>query len=244
MRTSTGRSSGQAVRTTRATSSVSRARPSKSPPQPSVRRLLIGDRNECSRYPCAAWISATWKPAATARRAALANASITRAMPASSSARGIGYTSLNGIALGAITSTHPPSATGTARAPSHGRVVLALRPACASWIPTAAPCARTKSVMRRSGATCASSQSPRSWRLMRPSGTTAVASVSTSPAPPVAKPPRWTKCQSLAMPSVAEYWHIGATPMRLRSVSERSVNGEKSTDMGRQRKTGDSLRSM
>ena len=29
-----------------------------------------------------------------------------------------------------------------------------------------------------------------------------------------------------AMPSSAEYWHIGDTPMRLRSVTERTASGE------------------
>ena len=60
---------------------------------------------------------------------------------------------------------------------------------------------------------------------MRPSGATAVASTMTSPAPPTAREPRWTKCQSFATPSSAEYWHIGETPMRLRSVTERMVSG-------------------
>ncbi len=38
--------------------------------------------------------------------------------------------------------------------------------------------------------------------------------------------PQMRKCQSLATPSVAEYWHIGETPMRLRNVTERTVSGE------------------
>ena len=60
---------------------------------------------------------------------------------------------------------------------------------------------------------------------MRPSGVTAVASVKTAPAPPTARLPRWTRCQSVARPSAHEYWHIGETTMRLRSVNDRCVNG-------------------
>ena len=60
---------------------------------------------------------------------------------------------------------------------------------------------------------------------MRPSGRTAVASVITSAAPPTAREPRWTRCQSLASPSSEEYWHIGETKMRFGKVTPRSVSG-------------------
>src|ERR1700712_4457930 len=59
----------------------------------------------------------------------------------------------------------------------------------------------------------------------RPSRVTAVASTTTSAAPPTARLPRWTRCQSLAIPSSALYWHIGETAMRLRNVTPRRVNG-------------------
>src|SRR3954452_10665057 len=49
---------------------------------------------------------------------------------------------------------------------------------------------------------------------MRASGETAVASRIISPAPDRARWPRWIMCQSPAMPSVAEYWHIGAMMIR------------------------------
>ena len=58
-------------------------------------------------------------------------------------------------------------------------------------------------------------------------GATAVASVKTSPAPPTARLPRWTRCQSLAKPSSQEYSHIGETTMRLESVTEPICRGEK-----------------
>jgi len=46
-----------------------------------------------------------------------------------------------------------------------------------------------------------------------------------SPAPPTAREPRCTRCQSVALPSSELYWHIGDTPMRFRMVTPRSVNG-------------------
>ena len=62
---------------------------------------------------------------------------------------------------------------------------------------------------------------------MRPSGTTADASTITSPAPPCARLPRCTRCQSVANPSCDEYWHIGETPIRFLNVIERSGKAEK-----------------
>lgn len=62
---------------------------------------------------------------------------------------------------------------------------------------------------------------------MRPSGTTAVASATISPAPPEANCARWAWCHSCATPSRALYMHIGETHRRLRNVVERMVNGEK-----------------
>src|SRR3569623_851473 len=66
---------------------------------------------------------------------------------------------------------------------------------------------------------------------MRPSGTTPVASMITRPKPPSAKRPRCTKCQALAKPCLAEYWHIGATTARLRSVNSRKARGENRRDI-------------
>src|ERR1700733_10368039 len=63
---------------------------------------------------------------------------------------------------------------------------------------------------------------PLSAGLMRPSGETAVASTITRPAPPTAREPRWTRCQSLGKPLSDEYWHMGETAMRfLRTTSLR-----------------------
>ena len=42
-----------------------------------------------------------------------------------------------------------------------------------------------------------------------------------SPAPPTARLPRCTKCQSFAKPSSDEYSHIGETAIRLRNVISR-----------------------
>src|SRR2546422_495733 len=73
---------------------------------------------------------------------------------------------------------------------------------------------------------------PRSFGLMRPSAVTAVASVMTSAAPPTAREPRCTRCQSLANPSSLEYWHIGETTMRWGSVRPREVNESNNVGIG------------
>ena len=57
------------------------------------------------------------------------------------------------------------------------------------------------------------------------SAVTAVASTITRATPPAARLPRWTRCQSSAMPSVAEYWHMGDMTMRLRSVTKPRSRG-------------------
>ena len=44
-------------------------------------------------------------------------------------------------------------------------------------------------------------------------------------APPEARDPRWTRCQSLANPLSLEYWHMGDTTTRLGKVMLRSVKG-------------------
>ena len=74
-------------------------------------------------------------------------------------------------------------------------------------------------------ATCRSDQRPMSFGLIRPSGATAVASTTTSPTPPAARLPRWTRCQSLASPSSELYWHMGDMTTRLRSVTPRIESG-------------------
>ena len=50
---------------------------------------------------------------------------------------------------------------------------------------------------------------------MRPARSTAVASSTTMPARLIANCIRCWRCQSLALPSLAEYWHMGATAIRL-----------------------------
>src|SRR5699024_6519858 len=65
--------------------------------------------------------------------------------------------------------------------------VEALRPAWASWTATFAPRSWQNPVMRCQAAVWASFHSPVSWGLIRPSGETAVASVTTSPKPPAAR---------------------------------------------------------
>src|SRR5260370_31497052 len=61
---------------------------------------------------------------------------------------------------------------------------------------------------------------------MRPVDSACVASMQNIAAPDSARLLMWGKCQSLASPFSAEYWHIGATMMRLRRFSSRSLIGE------------------
>src|SRR6478609_2045305 len=61
---------------------------------------------------------------------------------------------------------------------------------------------------------------------MRPTMLTLVISAITRPQPPMAKLPMCIKCQSLAVPSVELYWHIGETAARFASVNPRMVKGE------------------
>src|SRR5690348_3261601 len=63
---------------------------------------------------------------------------------------------------------------------------------------------------------------------MRPTGLTFVISVITSAAAPSENWPRCMRCQSLAVPSVELYWHIGETTTRFGSVRPRMVIGEHS----------------
>src|SRR2546427_9243106 len=69
-------------------------------------------------------------------------------MSSSVSALGTAYPGANESGLGATTSRQPPSASGTTPCPSQGRRVLALRPACANWIPATLPCWWTKRAKR------------------------------------------------------------------------------------------------
>ena len=91
---------------------------------------------------------------------------------------------------------------------------------------------RTESMIGFSAASVASFQSPRQPGVMRPIASTAVASMQKIAAPDSASELIWVKCQSLATPSTAEYWHIGATMMRFGRARPRSLIGENRTLMG------------
>src|ERR1043165_9438754 len=64
--------------------------------------------------------------------------------------------------------------------------------------------------------------------VMRPRRSPSVISRNTRPAPEFASIPRCVMCQSPMTPSVAEYWHIGATLMRLASSRPLILYGENS----------------
>src|SRR5260221_14789105 len=57
---------------------------------------------------------------------------------------------------------------------------------------------------------------------MRPMASTCVASMQNIEAPDSARLLMWVKCQSVAEPSSAEYWHIGETMMRFDSFRPRN----------------------
>src|ERR1700758_5020976 len=61
---------------------------------------------------------------------------------------------------------------------------------------------------------------------MRPWRSTWVASTTSRAAPELASMPRCVRCQSLATPSLALYWHIGDTTIRFESVRSASLIGE------------------
>ena len=117
----------------------------------------------------------------------------------------------------------PPSASGICWPPSHGVWLDPLRPACASCIATAIlECLRTEAMIGFSAASVASFHSPRHPGVMRPTASTCVASMQNIAAPDSARLLMCVKCQSLASPLTAEYWHIGETMMRLASARPRS----------------------
>src|ERR1043166_7434621 len=118
-----------------------------------------------------------------------------------------------------------PSGNGSS-IPSHIRCVDALRPAWPSCTPI------FDAVFRRMNSTiffhalmCSGLYIPVHPGEIRPSRETSVISVNTSPAPPIARLPRCTRCHSFGMPSSATYWHIGETTTRLLNTRSRSLNG-------------------
>src|SRR5262245_16560651 len=64
---------------------------------------------------------------------------------------------------------------------------------------------------------------------MRPRRSTSHISATTRPAPELASMPRCVWCQSDATPSLALYWHIGETAIRLASSRPASRMGENNT---------------
>ena len=171
-------------------------------------------------------------PSRSARPAAATKASRTRFRPCASNASGASSPSLCASAEGASV-CQPPSASGICWPPSQGVWLDPLRPACASCIATAAfECLRTEARIGRSAASVASFHSPRQPGVMRPLASTWVASMQNIAAPDSASVLIWVKCQSLASPFSAEYWHIGATMMRLASARPRSLIGENRALMG------------
>src|ERR1035437_1159317 len=216
------------------------------PPYRSVRRLETGDRNWSRKYPGPKCSPGPSRPSRSARVAAATNASRTRASPGASNAHGAAAPPLCGTADGP-SACQPPWERGISCPPFHGVWLDALRPACASCIVTAIlECLRTDARIGFSAASVASFHRPRHPGVMRPTASTAVASMQKIAAPDSASMLMCVKCQSLASPLTAEYWHIGATMMRLGSARPRSWNGENRALMGDVRMGGreDRLRAL
>jgi hypothetical protein len=164
------------------------------------------------------------KPASYDISVARAKASRTLSMSARFMARGVWRPSMNGIADGARISQLAFSPRFLW--PSQERVSEPLRPAWASCTATLeALCSWMKSVTRFHAPTCSGEYMPAQCMLMRPSGSTSVISLITRPAPPTARLPRCTSCQSVTVPSLDEYMHIGDTTTRFGMVTPRSVIG-------------------
>ncbi len=125
--------------------------------------------------------------------------------------------------------SQPPCAAGNSCAPAHGKALEALRPACASWIHTAVGGAslRARARVLASAASVRSSHSPRQAGVIRPSATTAVASMVNKAAPLLSKLPQCIRCQSVASPLSAAYWHMGATTIRLGSDKPPRADGRR-----------------
>ena len=120
----------------------------------------------------------------------------------------------------------PPWAAFSSWPPCQGAALEPLRPACASWMQTAVGGASCRALCSwsASAASVRSSHRPRQPGVMRPSGSTAVASMVNSAAPLLSRLPQCIRCQSVASPFCAAYWHMGATTIRLGSV--RPPRGE------------------
>ena len=110
--------------------------------------------------------------------------------------------------------------------PSHINRVDPLRPECPICAPIAhPPCECANDTIRSQAATCSVAYMPAHPGVIRPMSDTQIISVITSPAPPSARAPRWTRWKSPGVPSTAEYISIGETTTRLRNSSPRSRNG-------------------
>ena len=181
-----------AARTASNTSRGKRMRFSSEPPYSSSRRLEIGDRNSCSRYPCAPCSSMASKPSRSARRAVATKSSRTLASPARSSASGASSPSECGSGGGRH--RHP-----TVR--RVGRDLLAAVPGFAARRLAAGVRELDAERDRRNFSDRADdvAPAPPRWRrcrgrdrpgVMRPSADIAVASKMSSPAPDSARCPR------------------------------------------------------
>ena len=155
-------------------------------------------------------------PIRSARFAAVTKSSIICLSSAFDSSCGRRSPSSWGMAEGASIS-QPPWSGDKSWPPSQGVALDALRPAWANWINTGVAGANWRARLNLSlrAASVRSSHRPKQACVMRPSAVMPVASIMNKAAPLFNKLPQCIKCQSVASPLFAEYWHIGATTMRL-----------------------------
>jgi len=214
MRTNSGRSSGHTARIASAVSISSRAR-SQNSAYLSVRcsRAAIETRAADTHEPRVSQRGRIRTPALAARRR---NAAVTSAI--SRSIHLLRWHSLFECDRARRFDVGPSALfRRSRRSPCHGRCMLALRPACASWIAARAPCPCRNSTIAPA-AQCAILPIPRSCGVIRPSGSTLRLSED-QPRSAGSPAPRCTQVPVIANPSVLEYWHMGETAMRFGSVS-------------------------
>ena len=228
MRTDIGRSAGQTARMARKTSSGKRSRFSSEPPYSS--RAPVGERRDEAREQVAVRAVELEHVEAARDRHARRRAR-TRSRTWSMSARVISRGDLHaGACTAAATapiSGQSPSSSGSSLAFPHqlGRALARRSGRAAGRSSPASAGARSRRCAVHA-ATCSRVYMPVQPREMRASGETQVISVITSPAPPSARAPRWTRWKSFGVPSIgAVHVHRRDHDAVLRASSRAGVNG-------------------
>ena len=222
---------GTAARTACAISSANRMRFSSEPPYWSVRWLETGDRNECSQIAVRVvqldGVEADPHRALRRIHERLAHPRDVihgrhpRHMPVRAERNGRWRDRLPRVLIGRQRAAALPR-------PLRRSLAAGMRDLDAELGGAGAAAVGDDARQRRLVVVGVEPQQP--W-VMRPRRSTCVASTMTRPAPELASMPRWARCQSVAVPSSALYWHIGDTTMRLVNSTLPSLMGVKRADM-------------